>query len=63
MQLAIPAHLQISEKAIGAIENMLKRAIVTAEPGGGMTWEIEMDGYTYSMTVDRDGNVCATASV
>jgi len=62
MPLAVPAHLQVSEKAIGAIENMLARAIVKAEPGGGLTWEIELDGYTYSMTVDRDGNVRATAS-
>jgi hypothetical protein len=53
---------QVSEKAIAAIEWMLTLAKVTAEPGGGLTWAIELDGYSFSMTVDRDGSVRATAS-
>ena len=62
VSLVVPPTAEVAEKAIIAIEWMLTRAKVSAEPGGGLTWEIELDGYSYSMTVDRDGNVRATAS-
>jgi hypothetical protein len=62
VSLSVPASEPISEKAVIAIEWMLTQAKVSAEPGGGLTWEIELDGYSYSMTVDRDGHVRATCA-
>jgi hypothetical protein len=62
MKLTIPPHLAISEKAIAAVEHMLANAAVIAEPDGGLSWAIELDGYSYGMTVDRNGSVRATVS-
>lgn len=62
VSLNVPPNAAISEKAITAVEWMLVRAKVTAEVGGGLTYAIELDGYSYSITVDRDGNVRATES-
>lgn len=62
VSLRVPPNKQIAEKAITAIEWMLTQATVSAEADGGLTWEIELDGYSYSMTVDCEGKVRATAS-
>lgn len=62
VQIDIPQHLNIADKAIGAIEQMLEQSKVIAEPDGGLSWGIELDGYTFAMTVDRNGKVRATVS-
>lgn len=64
MALEIKQQLKwpVSEKAITAIVHMLENARWKATgPDGGVEWIIELDGHSYTMSIDRDGVVRGTA--
>lgn len=55
-----PSSLVVSEQALLAIEKMLDRHRIEPTREGGLIWSVELDGHSFSLTLDRHGRVRAS---